>query len=761
MVPFRIFLIFSLKAATLLANVESDKYDALLNPLEILEHIPDHLKISSASPSARYLELPALKTFDFATLEDDSIAAYRFDFPTLRLAGRQHVYMDAITGRVLWIDPVNRFAQAEGRVFKNWTPNPSENLSNQTAIRTLRNLKSSNAGSTLDGNYFRAASYCFYQDKTTGACTDSFDANSELIRKTIAVPANILGVNHLVAEPTVYVDAPQGIITSRAKNDGSGYFYDPVDGYVAEAEVDLFAEVQAYYAASEYFEHIQNLLSDKDFRLRQAAMGSLNNPESMEIRVNQMLVNLFSDDSLYIRNPIEAGIERGEGSESNPIFIDGFVRYSNAAYIPATFPGESLGSSLDAYFAQLYTDKDKFVFFQGILDYAYDPSIVLHELNHGLFHALNPSQFMYGLDAFGGHAEPGALQEGLADYLAASFLNNPKIGEYTATEYGASSKFHRNLETPKFCPENYIGQVHVDGTIAGHALWKIRQSLIAQKIIDDADALDTAVLQAIRNTPQYATFSNFSDALVEAIEASIPNAKEEVRQILDESGLLNCRRVLTISDNPSPKTLFIKGPAQYGIGNFVGAPLQIELEVPNNTATVQLSWQQHHDQTDVLLANALTAPTAEESLPIAILASDQPIRWHYSGGTATPLVAGKPLDVDFEAASAKPAGNRQAFEMPLDGKICGLKTVYLTPISRDFNYIMEDFEVQFVAVDAQVPRCPDADLDEKKATNPPGKSADLPSSCACSTGSTPAGEWIFILTICFYRLIRRQTQRLQ
>lgn len=686
--------------------------------------------------------------------------AYRFDFPTLRLSGRQHVYMDAYSGEILWIDPVNQFKSVPARAFQK-TPNPNLPLSSQTTDVTLNNLNSNAEGSELKGNFFDAVSYCFYQ--SDGQCADSSESGSELVRKTIAVPAPVLGVQDMTPASTIYVDAPQGIMASRAKNDGDGFFYEPIDGYIAEAEVDPFAEVQVYYTASEYFTHIQNLLGDKNFRLRPAAMGTELDPKAMEVRVNQMLVNLFSDDSLDMTNPIEKAIINGEGTEESPIFIDGFVRYSNAAYIPAVFPGESLGGSLDSYFAQIYDSKDKLIFFQGILDYAYDPSIMIHEFNHALMQSLNPYQFSYGYDAMGAHAEPGALGEGLADYLAASFLENPKIGSYTASEYDPQLKFHRDLSFPHSCPNDYIGQVHKDGEIVGHALWKIRTQLLSTSAIDTANQFDSVVLQALQITPPFATFTNFSQALLTSMQVLGSAATEIAQGLLKEAGMLNCNRILDLSvDQIASYTLFIKNPTQFGFKNFIGAPVQLRIEAPPHAQKMLLSWQQSVDQTDVLLANSLTAPKTKDTLPVAILVAQEPIRWHYSNRMAIPLVSGRPLDVDFEQAESQFVNGNQVFTLDLEPEGCENKTLYMVPISRDYNYILGNFQVAFEGGKALNSDCSTpSQSDIKKATNETDTGKKLPPSCACSLSSTPTGEWLFALIACIFWLIRRRIRQLQ
>lgn len=100
---------------------------------------------------------------------------------------------------------------------------------------------------------------------------------------------------------------------------------------------------------------------------------------------------------------------------------------------------------------------------------AQDPSIVLHELGHVIIGQLSrlPSQ-----------GEGGSLNEGFADYLAATQIESPKLG----TVAYLPAPFMRNLENSKLYSQKNGGLYH-DSLIVSGTLWTLRTKLGA-KVVD-------------------------------------------------------------------------------------------------------------------------------------------------------------------------------------------------------------------------------------------------------------------------------------
>jgi len=107
-------------------------------------------------------------------------------------------------------------------------------------------------------------------------------------------------------------------------------------------------------------------------------------------------------------------------------------------------------------------------------------------------------------------AESGAISEGFGDYLAATFGDNPYVGEWDATSYNPGSPpFLRRTDTTKHYPEDIVGQVHSDGEIIAGAWWDFRNIVGAQ-------IADQLTIEGMFYTGINATFQDFADGMVAA-----------------------------------------------------------------------------------------------------------------------------------------------------------------------------------------------------------------------------------------------------
>jgi len=99
-------------------------------------------------------------------------------------------------------------------------------------------------------------------------------------------------------------------------------------------------------------------------------------------------------------------------------------------------------------------------------DMAREESVCFHEYAHAARHQIVKLKY---------EGEPGAIDEGQADYFSASLSDDPVIGEYIVNKM--SKPWLRNLTDQNRYPENLSGNVHEDGKIWGGALWDLRQAL--------------------------------------------------------------------------------------------------------------------------------------------------------------------------------------------------------------------------------------------------------------------------------------------
>lgn len=138
---------------------------------------------------------------------------------------------------------------------------------------------------------------------------------------------------------------------------------------------------------------------------------------------------------------------------------------------------------------------DAMVFGQGAsADYAYDATVIYHELTHGAVAAWGG----YGIDidALGGLDEPAAVNEGTADSMAVSETGRSRIASFITSARTPASAFMRDLDDPtasRSCQgdgtlvsrfgastvNGLDGEVHDDGEIWNGFFWEVYQGLEA------------------------------------------------------------------------------------------------------------------------------------------------------------------------------------------------------------------------------------------------------------------------------------------
>ncbi len=96
-----------------------------------------------------------------------------------------------------------------------------------------------------------------------------------------------------------------------------------------------------------------------------------------------------------------------------------------------------------------------------------DPTVVMHEVAHAVIEALAhlPPQ-----------GEGGAINEGVADFLAASYLDTPRMGE----DSFIGGPYRRNLDNSKSFDE-LSGKTYADSEIVSGFLWALRKEWGAEK----------------------------------------------------------------------------------------------------------------------------------------------------------------------------------------------------------------------------------------------------------------------------------------
>jgi len=121
-------------------------------------------------------------------------------------------------------------------------------------------------------------------------------------------------------------------------------------------------------------------------------------------------------------------------------------------------------------------------------DLAQEEAIIYHEYTH----AMNSS--IIGMPAMS-----MAMNEGIADYYASSFTNDPVIGEYVAQNRPLSPTggLPRSVNNTNSFSETFLDECHGDGMIYSGALWDYRYELDKDRI--PVQLADSIILNGIFN----------------------------------------------------------------------------------------------------------------------------------------------------------------------------------------------------------------------------------------------------------------------
>ncbi len=254
-------------------------------------------------------------------------------------------------------------------------------------------------------------------------------------------------------------------------------------------------------------------------------------------------------------------------------FAGTWQSFANAAFMPAeTF----------ASFGLPERDYGAIMFGQGDgVDFSYDASVIYHEYTHAV---VGTSRLQGAfLDTYGLNNTGGAINEAVADYFAASMLENSLVGAYALGDYA------RDLTDVKTCPADLTTEVHADGKIVGAALWTIREML-------GADIADPLVFGALLSAGLSTGLSQFGQLLAAEADDRLSAAEATmVKDMLTDRGMIGCERVKPWEDVVFANTAegvphAVEGNQQgLSLPNGVPGYHQWSLDVPDGQVA-RLSW---------------------------------------------------------------------------------------------------------------------------------------------------------------------------
>jgi hypothetical protein len=140
--------------------------------------------------------------------------------------------------------------------------------------------------------------------------------------------------------------------------------------------------------------------------------------------------------------------------------------------------------------------------------------IVLHEYGHAI------SDTLCRLGRSKPHTQSRAMSEGYSDYFAATFLDNPIIGDYFVNR---AEGFRSCAKQGRF-PAGYAGEEHAVGEVWAGFLWSLRADPLVGRGV-----ADTLAVQSLSYLGPWRTIPQGLDAILEADRVLFPAGPDRGR----------------------------------------------------------------------------------------------------------------------------------------------------------------------------------------------------------------------------------------
>lgn len=499
--------------------------------------------------------------------------------PTPRETDNWHVAVDGVTGRVLRRENRVYTAATDAHVY---SPSPGGldagvGATPTVAVRLVRadgGPMLGGDGGTLTGPHFEAFNCCLAEGCAPGG------SPRVVTNHLLAPDAGVLGRDGgdfdwdagRVVVRTVVCDRLQRATSDPALHASGDFVYPPVDGPAPLRQEspeysDPFAEVHAFFHANRMLEWVESL-SGGAFRFRDAFRVPA---VPMMVQTNFVLADPASDGSA-------ACVLRGfcDWSRFGPL--------GNAMFVPREqYPSLKL--------PELYPDRDGVYFFQGpALDFAYDATVVRHELGHAVIQSTAGLRFSTPrVETTWANDEVSALHEGLADFLAAAFASDPEIGRYLGPNRNRTADGPlRTVATAARCPQDLTGLRHEDGLLFSGALWEARARF-------EAGRFDAALYAALVALAPAANFDTAADAVSTMVALAFPEdpgAEAAMRALFAARGVTGCSHLREVDGGSVEVELYgLAGPPleePSGFGSIPG-PYQFVFTPAERGGTFQIS----------------------------------------------------------------------------------------------------------------------------------------------------------------------------
>ncbi|KAI9208275.1 uncharacterized protein BJ171DRAFT_237457 [Polychytrium aggregatum] len=281
-----------------------------------------------------------------------------------------------------------------------------------------------------------------------------------------------------------------------------------------------FVELQAYYYITEHLQFMKNIINDTNFCLVGSGPGCLQRDpvtnrtathwdHPMRFVVNyQQMQTLPGPGDNY--DDFMTQLSNGYGkNDSFPIMFYNSTAYQNAYFSNSQFqpPVNSVEFRNCTGGACVSILESPFNYFAFGVDDQYSWGLadctVFHEMTHAIVAKYIPDLPFYSFGDKGLLSDPGALNEGWADYFAAIHCNRPDF----RTQY--DGRPYRSVINNMTCAD-MVGEIHTDSGVFSGALWEIRQQvpvLVQGNTTKNALAFDQLVLHAMAMGTMSETFT--------------------------------------------------------------------------------------------------------------------------------------------------------------------------------------------------------------------------------------------------------------
>jgi hypothetical protein len=251
-----------------------------------------------------------------------------------------------------------------------------------------------------------------------------------------------------------------------------------------------------------------------------------------------------------------------------------------------------------------------------LVNFSYDAAVIYHEYTHytiGTALMARAAPDKYGLSP-----TPLALNEAFADYFPASFLDEPRLGEYSL---GTQM---RDLTEDRRCPATIRGESHNDGRVASGSLWAARKLL-------GADVLDKAAWKAVLTFASNTSFTEGASAILDEIQQVAPDKHAAVKQIFTERGFLDCVRLMDHKDFTASmfdplSSMGYSGSFNIGVTYANGVPGYVQYKIPINATTQEVTITYRAEK------QSYTGTGAKGDVWVALKPGSEPILYDYSSG---------------------------------------------------------------------------------------------------------------------------------